>query len=170
VLAPCLVYAWALEGAGARVAPRWRGPLVYGLSGILVLGCFALTIERSTLFSDSLLLFSDGTRKTTHNTDAPLQLGQALEAHGRPDQARAAYREVLARAPSGPVIDARRAANALARLLAKQGQVDEAERVLRSAQARFPEDPTVRGNLVKVLRRQGRAREADALEAPRDER
>jgi tetratricopeptide (TPR) repeat protein len=166
-LVPCLIYAWALEAAGARAAPRLRAPLIYGLGGALVAGSFALTLTRSTVFSDSLLLFSDGTRKTEHSTDAPLQLGDALEKHGRPEQACVAYREVLARAPVGPVSDARRASNALARILAKQGRLDEAEQVLRNARARFPDDPTVQGNLVKVLRGQGRFAEAEQLERVR---
>lgn len=167
VLAACLVYAWALEAAAARAAPRARGALTYGLGGALVAGSFALTLMRSVVFSDSLLLFSDGTRKTEHSTDAPLQLGDALEKHGRPEQACVAYREVLARAPEGPVRDARRASNALARILAKQGRLDEAEQVLRKARARFPDDPTVQGNLVKVLRGQGHFAEAEQLERTR---
>jgi tetratricopeptide (TPR) repeat protein len=164
VLVPCLVYAWSLEATVARAAPRVRAPLLYGLSGALLASSFVLTLARSTLFSDSLLLFSDGTRKTVHNTDAPLQLAEALEQRGQAGQACAAYRTVLARAPAGPVPDARRASNALARILAKEGRLDEAEQILRAARARFPHDPTVQGNLVKVLRGQGRLAEAEQLE------
>jgi tetratricopeptide (TPR) repeat protein len=164
VLAPCLVYGWAIEAVAGAAALRWRTWLAHGLAGLLVAFGFWLCLERSTLFSDSMLVFSDGARKTRHNTDAPLQLGKALEERGDLGAAVLAYREVLTRAPHDPVPDARRAANSLARLLARQGQLEAAERVLRSALVRFPDEPVVRNNLIKVLKGQGRAAEAAALE------
>lgn len=168
-LAPCLAYGWAVQALTARAAQRWQRPLAYGMSGVLVASGLALTFERALLFGDDLLLFADAARKTVHNASAPLQLGLSLEARGLTDEACVAYREALARAPVGPIPAARRAANALARQLAKQGRLDEAEGILRAAKARFPEDPIVHGNLIKVLRGQGRLDEVEQLEraAPR---
>jgi tetratricopeptide (TPR) repeat protein len=161
VLAPCLLLARLGAGEPLR---RWA-PVTKALGGLVALALFAFTFDRTVTFSDSVLLFADGTRKTRYDTDAPYQLGKALEELGRDEEAMTAFREVLARAPEGPEPDAKAASNNLARLLARRGELDEAERVLRAALARFPDDPKVRGNLAKVLDGLGRAEEAQALRA-----
>jgi Flp pilus assembly protein TadD len=129
----------------------------------LCCAAFALTLERSVLFSNGILLFSDGTQKTEHSTDAPLLLGQSLESTGRVDEAMLAYAQVLARAASDEP-DFARASNNMANVLARRGRLEEAERILRQALARFPHDEKVRRNLVKVLRGEGRTQAAEALE------
>jgi hypothetical protein len=142
VLAACLAYGFALESK-----PLWPvGAAILGGAALV------LTFQRAVLFSDSTLLFTHATRHTEHDTDAPLQLAQALEHDGEPDAAMLAYRSVLSRAPRGPVPDALRAANALARLLVGRGELDEASHILHDAQARAPDDPTTRDNLAKVQR------------------
>lgn len=164
VLTPALTYGWLVSKVALHV-PEARQKLVRdALSAVLVVASLGLTFERALLFSDSVLLFADGVRKTERDTDAPLQLASALEAEGRVKDAIVAYEEVLRRAPEGRNYDARRAANALARIHAKAGRLHEAERLLRSALARFPEHDVTRRNLQKVLRGLGRAAEADALD------
>lgn len=163
VLAPCLL----LARLGTWEPLRRSVAVQRALGALVALALFAFTFDRAVTFSDSVLLFADGTRKTRHDTDAPYQLGKALEDLGRDEEAMTAFREVLARAPEGPEPDARAASNNLARLLARRGELHEAEQVLRAALARFPDDPKVRGNLVKVLDGMGRVEEAQALRAPR---
>jgi len=112
-----------------------------------------------------VLLFVDATQRTVHNVEAPYELARALHARGETEQAVAAYGEALERVTKQPGhVIARRAANGLASLLAERGQLEQAEVVLRKAWARFPGDATVRGNLVKVLRAQGKNAEAAVLE------
>jgi hypothetical protein len=164
VLAPALLYgcalAWLIEHARARV---YRS-LAQAAAGLLVLAAFVLTFQRALVFSDDVLLFTDGTVKSEHNTDAPFQLAQALETRGRVDDAIVAYRELLRRAPTGPNADGRRAENALARIMAKRGRVREAEQYARAALRRFPDDPVARKNLARILRSRGQDAEASALE------
>jgi hypothetical protein len=165
VLVPCLVVAWLLEWLKARL-PEGRATLLVRSAGALVVAAlFALTLQRSVLFTDDVLLFVDGTQRTEHNLEAPYQLAQALAARGDDEAAMTAYRETLLRARLRPGhVLVRRASNGLATLLARHGALAEAEQVLREALRQFPADPTVRGNLAKVLRGQGRAQEADAME------
>ena len=164
VLVPCLLAGFAVDALRRRMTGRPVELATGALSAVLVGTLFVLTFQRATLFGDAVLLFMDGTLKTESNAVAPYQLGRALEAAQRDDEALVVYQEVLARTHGEPVILTRRASNALASIHARHGRLGEAERVLRAALARFPGDPTVRNNLAKVLRGLGRTGEAAALE------
>jgi protein O-mannosyl-transferase len=127
-------------------APRWGLAAV----GVLVASFTIATAQRSALFADSVSLFADALGKTQLSALAPYQLGKALEDSGDEPGARAAYEEVLRRAP-GASDEARRATNNLAKLYARAGRLAEAERVLRRGIGIWPEDRKMRDNLRKVL-------------------
>jgi Flp pilus assembly protein TadD len=167
VLVPCLLVGFALDAVRERAPGRASELASRAASSALVACLFVLTFQRATLFTDAVLLFMDGTLKTESNPVAPYQLGRALEAQKRDDQALVAFREALARTRGKPLLLMRRASNALASLHARHGRLEEAEGVLRAALVRFPDDPTVRSNLAKVLRGLGKVEEAAAL-APAD--
>ncbi len=160
VMAPCLVLAWALARAAERAAWRGAARIVVGLAALISVLLVYMSLQRTVTFSDSVLLFADGTRKTEKHTAAPYQLGKALEERGQDEEAMLAFREVLRRAPPGHW-DRRTATNNLARLLARHGRLGEAERVLRSALAEFPKDAKLKRNLAKVLRGMGKQVEPD---------
>jgi tetratricopeptide (TPR) repeat protein len=153
VMAPCALVGWALAALYQSNTGAVARRFVLVLSGLACLSLAAASFERAVVFSDSLLLFTDGTQKTRFDTDAPYQLGKALEELGRDDEAMVAFGEVLTRSPSGPEPNARAASNNLARLLARQGRLQEAEQVLKAALSRFPRDRKLTGNLVKVLKK-----------------
>jgi hypothetical protein len=164
VLAPALLLGFAFEKLAGR-AKRFELP-VYTVACALGLLLMAATFDRALTFSDSVLLFTDGTLKTRSGTLSPYQLGSALERAHRGSEAEIAYREVLRRAPTGPVENARSATNNLAKLLSQRGQLLEAERILREGLVRFPRDRKMRNNLAKVLAGMGREAEAAALRSP----
>lgn len=160
VMAPALIAGFASAKLVRKGGPF--KPLAYAASAIACLALGAATFDRALTFSDSVLLFSDGSQKTATGTLSPYQLGSAFEQEGRLLDAEVAYREVLRRAPVGPVENARRATNNLAKLLSSRGQLPEAEQVLRKGLLRFPDDHKMRNNLAKVLENTGREREAAA--------
>lgn len=110
----------------------------------------ALTFERSVVFADEALLFTEATLRTQDSPHAPYQLGIALQARGDARGAESAFREVLHRSPQGPVEVARRATNNLAKLLAASGRAVEAEALLVAGLSRFPSDAKMSGNLQKL--------------------
>ncbi|MFT3928262.1 MAG: tetratricopeptide repeat protein [Myxococcales bacterium] len=161
VMAPCIVFGWLLEGALARRSSAW--PKL--LAGVVLLLVANATLSRVLLFTDNMLLFADGMQKTTVDTIAPYQLGQALELEGKDAEAILAYREAVRRGTLA--LDPRlpSASNNLARLLARRGQLAEAEQVLRDGLARFPDNPKMRKNLAKMLHQTQRHREAEEFDA-----
>jgi tetratricopeptide (TPR) repeat protein len=165
VFAPCLVVACCLLQLARRVSQTRADSVALALALPLVLALGALTFERSMTFSDSVLLFLDATVKSRDDSDAPYQLGKALEERGQLDRALLAFREVLRRTEGNPTLPiVRSATNNYARLLAKRGELPQAERALRSALRGFPDDEKLSRNLAKVLRMSGRFAEADAFE------
>lgn len=163
VMAPCLLLGFAFAWAITRGTLASRA--AKASAGALLLFFTMATFQRALAFSDSVLLFADGTRKTELDAEAPYQLGKALEEEGREQEAIAAFQEALRRtAIVADPVDAK-ASNNLARLLAKQGALPEAEAVLRASLARFPDNAKLRKNLEKVLRGMNRLQEADTLEA-----
>ncbi len=149
-------------GTVPRLHPAWS----YGVVALLCTILIGATFERSLMFADSVLLFSDGAQKTQTGTLSPYQLGSAFEAAGRPLDAEVSYREVLRRAPSGRIENARRATNNLAKLLSARGQLGQAEAVLRQGLTRFSDDAKMRNNLAKVLAGTGREQEAAVWRSP----
>jgi protein O-mannosyl-transferase len=120
---------------------------------VLILAAFAtITCGRAMLFSDSELLFADGTKKTTLNARMPYQLGMALKKNKKNELAIAAFMETIRRAPEQDDAAAR-ATNNLAQLLVIEGRVSEAEKWLRRGVAIWPQNEKIKGNLAKVLSR-----------------
>lgn len=163
VMAPCLFASWAI---GWAVARGFLSPVFSKVTGAaMVLVLTGATFDRTLTFSDSVLLFLDGTAKTVLEPDAPYQLGKALEEAGREDDAIVAFQEVLRRTHGTRNRADVKASNNLARLLARRGALAEAEAVLRASLERFPNERKLRGNLSKVLRTMNRHQEADELDA-----
>jgi hypothetical protein len=162
-----------------RMADRYLCLSVLGLSWLIALvmrkfervgpfaGVFLLvlfgagTVWRAHLFSDSVALFSDATRKTTQSTAAPYLLGYAWEQRKNEPAARSAYEEVLRRNGQDEVT--RSATNSLARLEVRRGALASAETILRKGIQQYPEDGKMRDNLIKVLFREGKVDEARHL-------
>ncbi|MDB4991028.1 MAG: repeat-containing protein [Myxococcaceae bacterium] len=166
VWAPCLLLAYGLRRLAERFVKNVpeRASWLFGLPLVLV-ACM-LTFERSLVFGDSVMLFSDATLKTRRSGIGPYQLGKALEEQARDEEAERAFEEVLRRTEQTPALPiARQATNNYARLLARHGQLDAAERTLRSSLRHFPGDPKLTRNLAKVLRARGELVAADALES-----
>lgn len=157
VMAPCLLLGGWL---GAR--PHSRVKLAAG--ALLAAALLVFSAQRSALFTDSVAVFYDATRKTSLATIAPYQLGKAFEAQGMGEQAETAFALVLLRAGDRPEPNAARATNNLARLLVRRGQLVQAEALLVRGVRRFPNNAKIRGNLVKVLAKQGRPEAAMAVE------
>ena len=131
-------------------------------TGLFLLVLFgAGTARRASLFADSVLLFSDATRKTTQSTQAPYLMGYAHEQRKNESGARSAYEEVLRR----NAIDenTRAATNGLAKLEVRRGALPRAEALLRKGIQQFPEDGKMRDTLIKVLFREGKVDEARHL-------
>ncbi len=86
--------------------------------------------------------------------DASRRLDEAaaLEANGRPAEAEAAYRQLLAQYPGQPAILHR-----LALVLKTRGALAEAESLLRRAIVAAPGEAVLHNNLANVLRAGGRA-------------
>jgi hypothetical protein len=125
----------------------------YGLLGAALVcgGLAGFSAHRATLFGDPVLAFTDATDKTRLSPVAPYQLGQAYEAAGDFDRARAAYQAVLARDPGSEA--GRRATNNWARLESRRGRWDLAEAILRDGLSRFPRDAKMVDNLDRTVRR-----------------
>jgi hypothetical protein len=160
LLGPALVLAYglasvqaSLQGGAKRATAIVAGSVCVAFSG--------LTFERSVVFADEALLFTEATVRTQHSPHAPYQLGIALLASDDARGAEGAFREVLRRSPAGPVEVARRATNNLAKLLAASGRAAEAEAVLLAGISRFPGDAKMSGNLRKL-----RAATVDAASRP----
>jgi hypothetical protein len=137
VFAPCVLFAWSLERLRARL------PRVGVVGALVATALLMLSLQRSVLFSDPVLLFSDALAKTELDTHAPYHLGWAFELRGQEELAIVAYRQVSERIPPGADMPPGgrdkivRAERARARLLAKHGRIDEANAVLAQLQSRF---------------------------------
>ncbi|HEX2943257.1 MAG TPA: tetratricopeptide repeat protein [Rhodopila sp.] len=84
-----------------------------------------------------------------------LSLGNLRAAQGRPEEAAACYRKVLALSPGD--VDAR---NSLGNMYLAQGYLDEAIACYREAERTKPDYPGLQANLGEALRRAGRLEEA----------
>lgn len=153
LMAPCLMMGWVAERFPKR---GWLLVAPWGLLWSLH------TVHRAVLFSDSVLVFDDATRKTTWAAMPPYQLAQAWEERGETALAKAAYQEALRRAPGSEEV-ARRSTNNLARLLVRQGELAEARFWLSRGAQLWPDDAKVAGNLAEVLALQGQHEQARSM-------
>lgn len=161
LLGPTLLLAHGLSTLQTNLGGRAeRAAAIVAGSVCVVLA--ALTFERSVVFADEALLFTEATLRTHDSPHAPYQLGMALLANKDMRGAESAFREVLRRSPQGPVEVARRATNNLAKLLAASGRASEAEALLVAGLSRFPSDAKMRGNLRKL---RGESNEASPFPA-----
>ncbi|WP_296205255.1 tetratricopeptide repeat protein, partial [uncultured Hyphomicrobium sp.] len=102
-------------------------------------------------------LFEDAARRSRRPTILS-NLGAALRACGRVEEAEAAYREAIARAPDFP-----NAYGNLGNLLQSRGRLVEAETMLRRASELSPNDPQVLRSFGLCLMRLLKAAEAEAV-------
>ena len=114
-----------------------------------------INVMGSTTFSDvRLSLTANKDEKTTFthvnlNTTAPYELGMALDAAGRSDEAYAAFLETTRRGPTSD--NAANATAHLTRLLFARGQNDAAIALLREGVKLYPQSSKLLGNLAIVL-------------------
>jgi hypothetical protein len=159
VLGPCVLVALAVARlarpfvlapapAEAATSTSRRWPEV-ALAAPIVLLFGALTVGRGLVFSDSVSLWQDALGKTETNTTPPYELGMALDAAGRSEEAFAAFLETTRRGPESD--DAASATGHLTRLLFAKGESEAAVALLREGVKRYPRSPKLLGNLATVL-------------------
>ncbi len=144
--------------AVTRLRTGWRRGAV--LAATLALGAPAShAAERAALFADTIALFEDAMAKAPGSCVPPTQIGLHRLEHGDLPGATTALEAALIRC-APPDETARRATTHLARAHVAAGRLVEAERVLRAGRAGWPNDPKQLANLMRVLARQGRTKEA----------
>jgi tetratricopeptide (TPR) repeat protein len=152
-----LVLAAAHDGL-ARLRPA-GGRAVAVASGIAVVMLVVVLGERTRLrnatYRSEIALWTDNVERHPRNPRPYVQLGTALAAEGRVDEAAARFREALRLKP-----DYGAALGNLGRTLEVQGRLEEAIDAYRRALALDPDLPWTRCNLGVTLRRVGRRAEA----------
>jgi tetratricopeptide (TPR) repeat protein len=169
VLGPCVLMALGITSLARRLASKLARldtepsaqPAARGVPGALrrypapvlaaplVLFFGARALDRGLAFSDSVALWQDALAKTETNTTAPYELGMALDAAGRSDEAYAAFLETTRRGPTSD--NAANATAHLTRLLFARGQNDAAIALLREGVKLYPQSSKLLGNLAIVL-------------------
>jgi protein O-mannosyl-transferase len=144
----CVALVAALEGA-----PRVRRVVV----AVVALVFVGATWARVPVWRSNRALFEDNVRHSPMAPRAWLNLGVALEAEGRLDEAESALRRALALQPAYD-----RAFSNLALVLRRQGRLGEAEQAGRRAVELEPADADAHFNLATVLLAAGRPAEAAA--------
>jgi tetratricopeptide (TPR) repeat protein len=146
----------AVWGA-CELAGRWRyHVIVLSVAGTAALIlCLGLTRQQIGYWQDSESLFRHALDVTRNNHHACLNLGGALEAKGRPDEAISFYREALRLKP-----DYVEAHNTLGTALVKQGQIDEAIGQFQEALLLKPDYAYAHYNLGIALAMKGQTDEA----------
>jgi len=128
------------------------------LAGVLVTGALGYaTLDRNRDYRSELSIWSDTVRKRPLNAGAHLNLGAALEAVGRLDEAREHTQRAVRLNPGSA-----EAKNNLGCLLARQGDPSAAVALLSEAVRLDPEYAAAQYNLGNVLYQAGRMAEAEA--------
>ena len=148
----------AIVGAAAhgasRLPPAWRkGAAGAAAAALVVLG--ALTWRHAEIYLDEVAFFTHVVAHNPTARGAQQNLGKALLAAQRPEEALAASRAAIERAAD----DVKAHANAGAALI-RMGRLDEAEEQLRRALEVDPRNPVVLQNLAESLRKLERFDEA----------
>jgi tetratricopeptide (TPR) repeat protein len=100
---------------------------------------------------EAVEVLSEAAKLNPKDLDLQTNLGTALQQAGDAEQAKAAYRAVLASQPENPV-----AANNLAFLLAQQGRdLDEALRLAKVLVTKFPGNPNYADTLALTYLKKG---------------
>ena len=143
--------------AHGRVAISKTG-FVYRITAVLLL-LMAQTKVQAGYWKNSVTLFSHAAMVTKNNDVAFLNLGVALAAQARVDEAIASFKQALAARPNdaGVQYDV---FNNLGAALNRQGKTDEAISFYRKALCIAPDLSEAHFNLAAALARQGKADEA----------
>jgi tetratricopeptide (TPR) repeat protein len=168
----CLAFAAAFatldaqpRSAAVRIQPRWSAGFVVPLALVFVL-YGARTVARNRVWSDPLTFFTTMTADAPRSARSHRELGLALAASGRFDEARHALERSLAIKPE----DASTLYN-FGNVVSQQGRFDEAvelyQRALRAkpdftiAMENLGNAESMRGNQQEALRWLQRARELE---------
>ncbi len=146
-----------LVGAAARGAsrlPTWRKGAA-GAAAVVLVVLGVLTWRHAEIYRDEVTFFAHVVAHNPTARGAQQNLGKALLAAQRPEEALAASRAAVEHAPD----DVKAHANAGAALI-RMGRLDEAEEQLRRALEIDPSHPIVLQNLAESLRKLGRFEEA----------
>jgi protein O-mannosyl-transferase len=82
---------------GSELIAAWpqAKPMLACATGVLLAGCFFVSMRQLQYWHDSIKLFSHAIEVTTDNAVAHCNLGQALAAAGKPEDARDEYTKAL---------------------------------------------------------------------------
>lgn len=146
-----------LAAAGLRAAAAFSGRRAYAMAAAvgLVLGCLALTWQRSAAFTSTVSLMQDSLAKNPDSWTAHTNLGAALGSLNRPQEAIAHYEQALRLRPTSF-----QARNNLAAMLVQCGRPQEAIAHYRDALRINPDVPEIHANLAVALVMLGNAPEA----------
>ena len=144
-----------LSSDTARGASVWRRRLaLLGVAGVAAALGFG-TAARNRVYGSAVTMWEDVVRQQPNNSRAQTNLGQALAAAGRTDEAIACYERALRAAPNSYKIHTN-----LGAALVEQGRFDEAMgHYLRALQDQ-PNAYLAQNNIGDLLIRQGRFAEA----------
>ena len=120
------------------------------VSILIIASLGTATYLRNMVYQDGITLWSDVATKSPENFRAHYNLGTALQAHGRLEEAIKSYSRALSIRP-GYV----RAHDNLGVALTEVGQVDDAIRNFSEALRIRPDDPLLHSNLGLALMRKG---------------
>jgi Tfp pilus assembly protein PilF len=135
-----IVVAWTVP---TLLPHRPRYGRVIGMFAVAICSAFALTAHAQVRhWQDSVTLFNQAINATTRNYIAHINLGEALQARGKTEDAVRQYRLALEIKPHHP-----KAHNNLGVSLVKQNRLDEAIGHYRSAIASKPDHETAHHNL-----------------------
>ena len=138
----------------SATAEGWRH-VAAGVAAVLVLGCTALTWERSSVFTSTVTLMQDSLSKSPDSWTAHTNLGAALGSLGRPQEAIPHYEAALRLRPTSF-----QAHNNLAAVLFQLGRPQEAIPHYQEAVRINPDVAEIHSNLGVALALLGKIPEA----------
>ena len=158
VVVVAVIEAHDVLGVLARrigVSARARGCLEASVLAAIVVTLGAATVRRNSDYRSELVMWSDTIAKRPGNPRAHLNLGNALDRLGKPNEAMAQFSEAVRLKP-----DYAEAHNNLGASLLDQGRLNEAVAELSESVRLNPRYEAAQNNLGAALVRQGRLDEA----------
>lgn len=143
-----VMLAWGAADLGAT--RRHAAPWLAAAGGATLAAAALLSWQQVSYWRDSVTLFTHAIAVTERNFLAHNNLGEALVAVGRPDEAAAHYFEAVRIHPGYAP-----ARNNVGLVLARQGRYAEAEQEFRAALARSPNSSLIESNLATTRARLG---------------